>query len=309
MHFVFIINPAAGKEDSKKEILDQLENLKDIDYSVYYTKSVNDATSYVDKMASEDPTKEYCFVACGGDGTINEVINGLVGHDNCCFSVYPCGSGNDYVKYFGGADKFKSLDELVNGRIVKVDSMVVSDKYSVNVINFGFDCHVVKIMEKVKRKFLIGGKNAYTTGVIGALFTGRRNYCKIYADGKLLNPTGEFMLCTIANGAYVGGSYKCAPRSLIDDGYMEVCMAKHMSILKLASMIGAYQKGEHLDQERFKNYLVYTRAKQVELVSEKGMDLCIDGEVVQGTHFVIDNKKQLLSFLAPKSFEDKNKFE
>ncbi|MDO4378025.1 MAG: YegS/Rv2252/BmrU family lipid kinase [Erysipelotrichia bacterium] len=305
MHFVFIINPAAGKENSEKELLNQLKEKEELDYSLYYTKSAKDATNYVRNLLQNNSDKYYCFVACGGDGTINEVVNGMIGFDNCCFTVYPCGSGNDYVKYFGGSKNFLCLDELVNGREVKVDVMQIGDKYSVNVVNFGFDCVVLKTMEKVKRKFLIGGKNAYTTGIIGAIFTGRKNYCKIYADGKLLNPSGEYMLCTIANGSHVGGSFNCAPRSLIDDGYMEVCLADYMSIVKFASLAGIYQKGLHLDNEKFKDVITYVRAKKVELVAPQNMDLSIDGEIAVDKHFVIENHQKMLSFLAPVSFEDK----
>ncbi len=305
MHFVFIINPAAGKENSEKELLEQLKEKKDLDYSLYYTKSAKDATNHVRNLLLKNFDKYYCFVACGGDGTINEVINGMIGFDNCCFTVYPCGSGNDYVKYFGGSKNFLHLDELVNGREVKVDVMQIGDKYSINVVNFGFDCVVLKTMEKVKRKFLIGGKNAYTTGIIGAIFTGRKNYCKIYADGKLLNPSGEYMLCTIANGSHVGGSFNCAPRSLIDDGYMEVCLADYMSIAKFASLAGIYQKGLHLDNKKFKDVITYVRAKKVELIAPQNMDLSIDGEIAIDKHFVIENHQKMLSFLAPVSFEDK----
>lgn len=305
MQFVFIINPAAGKENSEKDLLIQLEKKKNLDYVLYYTKSAKDATSYVRELLIKNPDKYYCFVACGGDGTINEVINGMIGYNNCCFTVYPCGSGNDYVKYFGGADKFLNLDELVNGKEVKVDVMQVADKYSVNVVNFGFDCVVLKTMEKVKRKFLIGGENAYTTGIVKAVFTGRKNYCQIFADGKLLNPSGEYMLCTIANGSHVGGSYNCAPRSLIDDGYMEVCLASSMSILKFASLAGKYKNGLHLDDEKFKNVITYTRAKKVELIAPSAMEISIDGEIAVDKHFVIENHNKLLSFLAPASFKDK----
>lgn len=305
MHYIFIINPAAGKEGSANSLLEQLKGRDDLDYSIYYTKTEKDATYYVKSVLDKDKENKYCFVACGGDGTINEVINGLVGYQNCCFTVYPCGSGNDYVKYFGGTEKFLNLDKLINGREVNVDVMQVQNKYAINVINFGFDCAVLRTMEKVKRKFLIGGKNAYTTGVVGAVFNGRKNYCKIYADEKLLNPTGEFMLCTIANGTHVGGSYKCAPRSLIDDGYMEVCIASSMSILKFATMAGKYQKGLHLDDPKFKDIITYTRAKKVELISDEEMDLSVDGEISLANHFIIENHKQLLTFLAPKDFQDR----
>ena len=106
MKYIFIINPAAGKEDSERELLNLLKERKDFDFDVYYTKSQKDATYYIRKYRKENPDGYLCFVACGGDGTVNEVINGIYGLDNVSFGIWPCGSGNDYVKYFGGADNF-----------------------------------------------------------------------------------------------------------------------------------------------------------------------------------------------------------
>ena len=301
MKHVFIINPAAGQENSEQPLLDALKQKENLDYEVYYTTGPHDATEHVKKLAEENPDKQFCFYACGGDGTINEVVNGVYGHSNSAMSVYPCGSGNDYVKYFGGADKFTNIDNLINGEEIMVDVMEVQGIYSLNVINFGFDTVVAKTIGSVKRKPIIGGKNSYTTGVIRGVLFGRSNEAEIKVDGEILNPNGKYLLCTLANGSHVGGSFNCAPRSVVDDGLIEVCMAKKMLLVNFISLIGKYQNGLHLDDEKCKKLMEYRQAKKIEVTCSKEMDLCIDGEIITGKHFEIINNPQAVKFIAPKA--------
>ncbi len=82
MKHIFIINPAAGKADSTNEIVGQLTKIRDLDYQVYITRVPKDATEYIKTVCSENPDTEYRFYACGGDGTINEVANGVMGFEN-----------------------------------------------------------------------------------------------------------------------------------------------------------------------------------------------------------------------------------
>ncbi len=300
MKYMFIINPAAGKDNSERELLRLLKERNDFDFDIYYTKGQKDATYFIRQYRKDNPEGKICFVACGGDGTVNEVINGIYGLEDVSFGIWPCGSGNDYVKYFGGADKFLNLDNLLKGEEMKVDVMTVGNRHSVNVVNFGFDCHVVRTMEKVKKWPILSGKHSYTVGVAGAVFTGRKNYARIVVDGQLLNPDGEYLLCTIANGSYVGGSYKCAPRSVVNDGLMEVCMAKCMPLFRFVSIVGKYQKGLHLDDEKIADVIEYRQAKKVEIIADEEMDLCLDGEIIVGKHFIIENEHKAICFRESK---------
>ena len=158
MKHIFIINPAAGKADSTNEIVGQLTKIRDLDYQVYITRVPKDATEYIKTVCSENPDTEYRFYACGGDGTINEVANGVMGFENASMTAVPVGSGNDYVKYFGGREKFLNLEKLVNGEEIMVDVLKVRDHYALNAVHFGFDTVVLKTMIAVKRKPIIGAR-------------------------------------------------------------------------------------------------------------------------------------------------------
>lgn len=99
MKYIFIVNPHAGEEDHAAIIRSQIESLpqKD-DCEIYITKAVGDATDFIGNYLAVHGDAPVRFIACGGDGTVNEVFNGAVGHENVSVSCYPCGSGNDFVK-------------------------------------------------------------------------------------------------------------------------------------------------------------------------------------------------------------------
>lgn len=183
MKHIFIINPKSGKKDSTSIIVDFLkENYSDIDYEIYNTKCVNDATNYV-KNICEHSEEEIVFYACGGDGTLNEVINGAVGYDNVYVSVYPCGSGNDFIKSFGKDNYFKDLHNVINGKFKKIDLLKVNGRYTINMCNLGFDASVAYNMQKFKKWPLINGKGAYNLSLVYSLIFNMKHTCKIEIDG------------------------------------------------------------------------------------------------------------------------------
>ena len=301
MKHIFIINPAAGKDNSFANIKKILELKKvEVDYELYETQAPGDATAYIRKYCTEhkDPVR---FYACGGDGTLNEVVNGVVGFPHASMSCYPCGSGNDFVKYYGGKKVFWNLEELLNAPEEYIDLMRVGNKYAINATHFGFDSSVAETMMKVRRKKLIGGKNAYTTGVVVGLFKAMKNACRVSVDGELLNPDGNILLCTIANGQYVGGSFRCAPRSLDNDGALEVCLVKPISVLKFISLVNVYTEGTHLDDDRFADILEYRRGKKIEIEAPAGFIYSFDGELIRQNKFTVEVVPNAIRFAVPKS--------
>jgi len=298
MKHVFVINPAAGKEDAYvklQELLSSHENCE-----IYATKCPGDATAYIRAYCTEHPEERVRFYACGGDGTLNEVMNGAVGFENASVGCYPCGSGNDFVKYFGGKKVFRNIETLLSAREEWIDLMRVGDSYAVNAPHFGFDSSVADTMRRVRRKPIIGGGNAYTTGVVVSLFKAMKNDCRVYADGELLNPAGKILLCTVANGQYVGGSFRCAPRSLCNDGLLEVCVVKPVSIPTFLNLIDKYGKGTHLEDRRFDKYLIYRRAKTVRIEAPEGFIYSFDGELIENNEFDVEVVHRAIRFAVPE---------
>lgn len=300
MRHVFIVNPTAGIKNSLQDVESKLKQRPKLDYEIYITQSKGDATAFVSKKCQESD-EDIIFYSCGGDGTLNEVASGMVGHNNAILAIYPCGSGNDYVKYYGDKQEFLNLDNLLDGEETRIDLIRVGDRYAVNACHFGLDSAVAKKMGEVKHKKIIGGKNAYNTGVLYALFTALKTKCKVIGDGEVLNDD-KILICTCVNGRYVGGSYKCAPRSLNNDGYMEVCCIKPVSIFKFLKFMKHYKAGDYLDMPNLAPYLEYRRCKKVEIIGgQKNFIISLDGEIVEGDRFEVNILEGALRFIVPET--------
>ena len=301
MKHIFIINPAAGKENAYDTIKAELDSLDTpVDYELYLTQAPKDATAYIRKYC-EEHSEPVRFYACGGDGTLNETVNGVVEFPHASLGCYPCGSGNDFVKYYGRKEFFLNVRELVEAEEEYIDLMRVGDRYAINATHFGFDSCVAKTMMNVRRKKLIGGKRAYTTGVVVSLFKAMKNACRVAVDGEELNPEGKILLCTVANGQYVGGSFRCAPRSLDNDGFLEVCLMRPVSHFRFLKLVGYYKKGEHLDNPKFEKIVIYRRGKSVQIEAPEGFLYSFDGELIAQNSFRVDVVPRAIRFAVPKS--------
>ena len=300
MIHIFIVNPGAGRRDATDEVRQQIAQLGDnYNTELYVTRSAGDATQYVRQRCQSNPDERFRFYACGGDGTINEVVSGIVGQPNAEMTCYPSGSGNDFVKYYGGSDAFLNIKRLAEGDVKEVDIMRVNDRYALNICNFGFDAIVCKTMINVRRKPIIGGHNAYTTGILKAIVTGRRTRCRIIVDGTTVN-NGDILLCTLGNGRYVGGAYQCSPLSQNDDGLIEVCFFKPLSIIRFARLIGSYRDGSFIHRPDIKDKMTYLQGKVIDIETPKPIDLCVDGEMMYGNRFHIEQLPKAIRFIVPK---------
>ena len=300
MKYIFIVNPRAGETDNAAVIRNAIATLPEKDdCEIYVTKAPLDATAYVRDWCAAHPGEAVRFIACGGDGTINEVFSGAAGKENVSVSCYPCGSGNDFVKVFGGADKFKDIPALLRAEAKPLDLLKVGDRYANNVVNFGFDTVVAITINKEREKTGHGNKNAYTKGVGKALLTAMKNEFTVRADGEVLNPAGKALLCTVANGQYVGGSFRCAPKAKTDDGLIDVCLVKPISRLRFVKILTPYTNGEHLDREDMKDIVVYRQCKKVEVDAPAGFAYSLDGEIIYESHFTVEIVPAALQFAAP----------
>ena len=296
MKYCFVINAREDKNHIQKHLQEQIDALPAFDYSLFHTTCPEDATRYVKEYCESHPDEATCFVACGGDGTINEVVSGMVGYDNKSLAVMAYGSGNDFVKYYPDCD-FCSLSDLLAGEVHKIDVLKVNRYYSLNVCNFGFDAHVCSVANRLSAK---GCKWPYRRGVLSALLHSMRNPIRVTADGECLNRGKDILLCTLANCHYVGGEYFCAPHAKNDDGLIDLCLVHPISVFTFLKLLPYYTRGEHLDNPKFLKILSYRQVKHVELEAPAGMEICLDGEMRQGSHFDIDLLEKAVPFIVPR---------
>lgn len=304
MKHLFVINPCAGPQDSTSSVMQQVEAYASatgqFDHEIYVTRSAGDATRWVRQWCNDHPGQEVRFYACGGDGTLNEVLSGVMGCPTAQLACYASGSGNDYIKYYATKGDFNDIARLVNGTPHAVDVMQVNDRYSINVCNFGFDAMVCKTGNDVRRMPIIGGKRSYTTGIVKSIFTSRSNYVHMTVDGEPFYD-GDMLLCTLSNGCYVGGNYKCAPLSKNDDGLVEVSLFKPMSLLTFARLIGDYSQGTHINRPEVAPLMCYRQGRQMEMDSPTPFWLCIDGEMLHQSHYHVQNLCRAVTFVSPSA--------
>ena len=124
-----------------------------------------------------------------------------------------------------------------------------------------------------------------------------KNRACVTVDGSPLID-GDYLLCSVANGRYVGGAYMCAPRSLNDDGLLEVCAVDTISRLSVPKLIKVYQAGEHLDSPCFEKIIHYTRGKRIEVHFDEDMVISLDGELVCVREFVCEAIPRAVRFAA-----------
>jgi len=304
MKHIFIVNPAAGKGKHIPSLLASItyacEDLK-VEYDVYHTHAVGDATAYVSDKCKQNPDEKFRFYACGGDGTLSEVLNGAVGYDNAEIAVVPTGTGNDFVKTFRHPEYFSEIQKQVLGVSQRLDLLKYNDHYSLNIVNVGFDCDVVCKVAQIKRNAFVPSKLAYIMGII-SVFTkplGKRFKVTI-DDGDCIE--NDFMLCAMANAHYYGGGFNAAPLAKLNDGYMDLCLVDIVSRLDFVRIIPKYKSGQHVDENGNSNYsfVRYQKCKKVVIESADTIGICGDGEVSYGDKVVVEVIPNAIAFSVPK---------
>ena len=169
MKHLFIINPAAGKYDKTGEFTQRIREAcgkRCLAYEILVSRAPGDCEKIAQAAAATgDPIRIY---ACGGDGTLNEIVNGIAGHKNAAVTHFPGGSGNDFIKIFSEPDAFKDLNRLLDCEVATFDLIrCQKEHYALNICSVGFDARIGTAVGRYKRLPLVSGSGAYilSTGI------------------------------------------------------------------------------------------------------------------------------------------------
>ena len=309
MQTTFIINHAAGAGNDFRELMSGISILKEKrpdEISTYETRGVGDAELFVRKTL-EDKSDDILFVACGGDGTLNEVLNGTRGFGNAVISVYPSGTGNDFVRNFPEAGDFRDPSAIAGGYEVLCDAIelvgIMDGKYQsrlcANMINIGFDANVVEKTLDVKRKTFFTGSSAYLAAVLTTLIKKKGADLRIIADGETL-ADGEILLTSLANGSYCGGGVKSNPYASLQDGTIDLSVIRNVSRTRFLKLFPKYQKGVHLELPGIEEIITNLKAKEVTISPFNGtMTVSIDGEICHCQELIIKVIPGTFRFMVP----------
>lgn len=302
MKHVFILNAFAGKKSSVEELKDKIKALKLENCFIEVTKAKGDAKRIAHEYVSS--ADEFVRVyACGGDGTANEAMSGMVGYDNCALGVVPVGTGNDFVKSFKcGMKGFLDLEEMVKADTTVIDLLECCGNYAMNSISVGYDCAVAKQAQKIKRFPLMSGPAAYKVSLLYCLFSKRKHAFEIFADGeKVALPQGykTQMMCVAGNGKFYGGGFKATPYADFKDGNIDFVSVPTISLWRFVQLVGIFSKGEHIGHKKAP-FIVHKKCKKIELLYKDKIDIGLDGEIYNLKNPSITVVPQSLKVIVPK---------
>lgn len=257
---IFVIISSKG-HDVKKiyNILDKkLRQYLDEDkFSIYITESKYSIIEQSKEFAQINPSS--LLIVLGGDGSINESINSIVGKD-IYFGFLPLGTGNDFCRtVYPDKDIYDIIEGLNDIEIKEVDLIKVNKEYSINVMSFGFESIVLE--KSLQLKKYLGRLNKLSV-ILGVLFTLNKikpvkyQYKYKLKDGTYMTGQGSYIVNAICNGRYYGTGFLPAPYAKIDDGIIDLNICEYLGPIKLLRVLRKYKTPKHLELDISNRYEV-----------------------------------------------------
>ena len=298
MKHIFIINPTAGKADSRQKIYDMAEALREkhgLDVQCILTKKQGHATEIAKRLCESG--EELRFYACGGDGTLNEVANGIIGYDNAAMTAIPVGTGNDFLKNFGDdMEKFRDAENLWDGPQFPMDAIDVNGRIALTIACSGIDARVAADVHKYSESPLLDGKGSYIYSLaVNFLFKGIGTHWTITLDD--VTTEGDWSLVSVCNGRYYGGGFMPVAEARMDDGVLNTLVVRAVNRRTFLRFVGPYAKGEYY---KFPAYAHCSTPKVIRIRSDKpDIVTCLDGESMTSRDVTIRMAQHKLNFFGP----------
>lgn len=264
---LFIINAFSGKgfrPSVGAQIIAACERLQ-LDFSIEYTSQRGHATDLARQAVEQGIQK---VIACGGDGTVNEVAQGLV-HTSSAMGILPMGSGNGLARHLQiPLDKSRALELLHKHHTISMDTLLINGHRAVNVAGIGFDAHVASLFGKDGKRGLTG----YARLVLKEFNQFKEFETKVFLDGK----PGEHQafVVAMANSSQFGNNARVAPQASVCDGVMDVCFIRKVPFIKAVGFATKLFMG-NLDKSRFVEII---KVKEFKAALSTPMPYHIDGE-------------------------------
>jgi len=266
----FVINPISGthRKDNLREKIEQYIDKEYFDYDFFYTEYPLHAREICENAVRN---KVDIVVAVGGDGTINEVVNGIHGSE-ILLGILPFGSGNGLARHLKIPFNLRDAIELINkGHFQKIDTISVNDRIFVNVAGIGFDAMVAKKFSKSsKRGFL-----SYFKIVSKEYNYYRPKKYLLIIDGQQI--VTKALMIVFANSDQFGYNTSIAPDAKIDDGLMDICIVKKVPALQVPFLLQLV----FLKQFDKTKYIDIIRTNEVIVKRKRNKVVNIDGEPVK----------------------------
>ncbi len=280
---LFILNPNAGKGKGAEliphmnKLLHQLGIPKE---NLIITKYPGHATEIVKTISNSDSI----VYSIGGDGSLNEIINGVNNNDLISLGVIPVGSGNDFARAIGNLKKGFSIEKyLVSDKIgacdmghlcISIDDNVIVDKKFISSLGIGFDAQVAHKIKSIK---YLKGLLLYLVSVFMSLISYKAPKSKLEIPAHGVTVKEKLFIFTVGNTETAGGGFKLNPGAEINDGYLNLCVAKNISKITLLRVLPLAIFGTHVKN---RNVFTYKFQKLTYSTSEK-IYIHTDGETIE----------------------------
>lgn len=293
---LLIVNPCSGKTKIKTKLLDVVEIFSNAGYSVtvYPTKCRSDATETVKNIKKNEFDT---IVVCGGDGTLNEVITGIMQSGlDIPLGYIPAGTLNEWSTGLNiSKDIVKAAKDILNGNLAELDIGKFSDKYFSYTASFGaFTEASYSAPQDVKN---VLGQAAYFFEGVKSLANIKPVHLKLICDGK--ETEGDFLFGAISNSMSVGGIVKYKDNLVkLNDGLFEVFLVRKPSnVLDLQPILDGLLK-----QDLTRDGLEFFHAKEIEITGSKDISWTLDGEFCEGKEtLTVTNMQKAIKFIVPNT--------
>lgn len=298
MRHLFIINPAAGKHTDPDQLTQAIRQvMKEYtgNYAIQLTTHRHHAENMIRDAAelSREPLRAYIF---GGDGTLNEAVNGAAGQDHVAVTVCPQGSGNDFLKIFGkDQTRFSNLAELLEGEVAAFDLIECNNRLALNICSLGLDARVGVEMTDFKRLPLVTGNLSYLLSLVSNVAEGTRDYYEVELDGERMD--GSYTLFAVCNGRWYGGSFCPDPTAMPDDGRLSFILVKGVGRLKVASLVRKYASGQGA---QYPDLIRISYGKELRVRCRKPSIAQLDGEKLVSDLLSFRMSAKKIRFIYPK---------
>ena len=294
MRHVFIINPTAGKKKDTRMLEDRIRALGS-DCEIVRTGRAGDARHFA--RAAAESGEAVRIYACGGDGTLNEVVNGAAGFETAAVTNVPMGTGNDFLKIFGADWKarFSDLQALSTGPQAAMDLIDCNGLLGIDIVCAGVDARIAADVDKYKGLPLVSGIGAYILSlVVNVLWKGIARPTVV--DAGDLHYDGETSIICVCSGRYYGGGFMPVGDNMPDDGTLEVLVVPKVSRRTFFRLVGQYAKGRYRD---YPDLIQYRQGTEVSVRSSVELTACVDGEIVCGKELTIRLSDKKVNFFYP----------
>lgn len=299
MKHLFLINPAAGKRGSTHILTERIEVVfggAGLDYEIALTDQRGDAERLTREAAEQG--EDLRVYACGGDGTLNEVVNGAAGWDHVAVTNVPKGTGNDFLKIFGPGHRsgFCDLLALAKGPQAALDLMDCNGKLGIGVICAGVDARVAADVDKYKPLPLVRGPGAYIIALVeNVLFKAIARPTVV--DMGDIHLEEDISIICVCNGRYYGGGFMPVGDAQPDDGVLDMLVVPKVSRATFARLVGEYAKGRYRDHP---DVITDYHGQSITFSAPEEMVVVVDGEVLRGNDFTIRLSERKINFFYPE---------